>query len=471
MCVCLLCWRGMKIPVTERGKQLPPVSTNSSSGGGRHPWEKPTAGSFTVPPLPPPASYIKAGPTVRLHHRHRPAVDSNTTLLFSLAKWKKKLNNKNGEGNRKHPQISVSVIVRPGRQSSQADDRRRASGDPDVPEQTPPTGAQHAQEPQSLQGGSHQQRHRLHLRPPDGLARSAPPESIKQQQQRRRRQQLRPAHHHGHVAGRLPDLLNPQKTVIATTSGRTITCDNYLKNRRPLYIILLSLHTYYLPTCLSRNTKKKHGKFLPVSYHHTNKHSSFLFSNGLDAFCVSSLASGVARVFLMAHTHTVIIKIALTMGRDGDRRIWCRCSMMKKKSARELYEHKWFTRYKKTDVLRVLPRWPWEINVDEEFSSFSKKNTRSWRHETGHPSSPLIFSFQCCPGVFLFLSGRVSLCVWRNVNIWPRLFTHPWDEEVGFVDLPSICTQRINWASSAIYYAALLVGRRRRKKGSQPLRP
>ena len=66
---------------------------------------------------------------------------------------------------------------------------------------------------------------------------------------------------------------------------------------------------------------------------------------------------------------------------------------------------------KKTDVLRVLPRWPWEINVDEEFSSFSKKNTRSWRHETGHPSSPLIFSFQCCPGVFLFLSGRVSLCV------------------------------------------------------------
>ena len=137
-----------------------------------------------------------------------------------------------------------------------------------------------------------------------------------------------------------------RKTVIATTSGRTITCDNYLKNRRPLYIILLSLHTYYLPTCLSRNTKKKHGKFLPVSYHHTNKHSSFLFSNGLDAFCVSSLASGVARVFLMAHTHTVIIKIALTMGRDGDRRIWCRCSMMKKKkSARELYEHKWFTRY------------------------------------------------------------------------------------------------------------------------------
>ena len=93
---------------------------------------------------------------------------------------------------------------------------------------------------------------------------------------------------------------------------------------------------------------------------------------------------------------------------------------------------------------------------------FFKENTRSWRHETGHPSSPLIFSFQCCPGVFLFLSGRVSLSVWRNVNIWPRLFTHPWDEEVGFVDLPSICTQRINWASSAIYYAALLVGRRKR---------
>ena len=34
-------------------------------------------------------------------------------------------------------------------------------------------------------------------------------------------------------------------------------------------------------------------------------------------------------------THTVIIKIALTMGRDGDRRIWCRCSMMKKKKKRE----------------------------------------------------------------------------------------------------------------------------------------
>ena len=41
---------------------------------------------YGPPPLPPPASYIKAGPTVRLHHRHRPAVDSNTTLLFSLAK-------------------------------------------------------------------------------------------------------------------------------------------------------------------------------------------------------------------------------------------------------------------------------------------------------------------------------------------------------------------------------------------------
>ena len=255
------------------------------------------------PPLPPPASYIKAGPTVRLHHRHRPAVDSNTTLLFSLAKWKKKLNNKNGEGNRKHPQISVSVIGRPGRQSSQADDRRRASGDPDVPEQTPPTGAQHAQEPQSLQGGSHQQRHRLHLRPPDGLARSAPPESIKQQQQRRRRQQLRPAHHHGHVAGRLPDLLNPQKTVIATTSGRTITCDNYLKNRRPLYIILLSLHTYYLPTCLSRNTKKKTRKiFTRVLSPHKQ---TFVFSFLKRPGCLLRVEFGLGRctcVFDGAHT-------------------------------------------------------------------------------------------------------------------------------------------------------------------------
>ena len=367
------------------------------------------------PPLPPPASYIKAGPTVRLHHRHRPAVDSNTTLLFSLAKWKKKLNNKNGEGNRKHPQISVSVIVRPGRQSSQADDRRRASGDPDVPEQTPPTGSQHAQEPQSLQGGSHQQRHRLHLRPPDGLARSAPPESIKQQQQRRRRQQLRPAHHHGHVAGRLPDLLNPQKrkTVIATTSGRTITCDNYLKNRRPLYIILLSLHTYYLPTCLSRNTKKKHGKFLPVSYHHTNKHSSFLFSNGLDAFCVSSLASGVARVFLMAHTHRYN-KDSLNNGPRRRPKDMMQVFNDEKKKKREgtlwaQMVHQVLK--KKTDVLRVLPRWPWEINVDEEFSSFSKK-THAVDVTRPDIRRRLLYSPSSVAQVFFFsyLGGSLSVC-------------------------------------------------------------
>ena len=165
---------------------------------------------------------------------------------------------------------------------------------------------------------------------------------------------------------------------------------------------------------LSRNTKKKHGKFLPVSYHHTNKHSSFLFSNGLDAFCVSSLASGVARVFLMAHTHTVIIKIALTMGRDGDRRIWCRCSMMKKKKKREgtLWAQMVHQVLKKKNRRLAGPA---QVAVRNKCRRgiffFFKENTRSWRHETGHPSSPLIFSFQCCPGVFLFLSGRVSLCV------------------------------------------------------------